>query len=128
MTRPPADRREAERLERLRSLDEQIADALRESLDSGELRSAPSWGRPLAADPGYEQTPDALKMPFKVLKDAGHVPPEVELMRTIAALQAEVDAAADPEAPAARAARQRLAELRQQLALRLEHLRRSGTL
>lgn len=125
-----ATRREDERLERLRTLDEQIADALRESQDNGELKSAPSWGRPLALDDGYDQTPDALKMPFKILKDAGHVPAEVELMREIAALQAELDAAPADEAdtPAWRAKRQRVAELRQQLALRLEHLRRSASL
>ncbi|MBK1613453.1 hypothetical protein CKO44_08215 [Rubrivivax gelatinosus] len=123
-------KRESERLARLRTLDEQIADALRESLANGELKSAPSWGRPLASGDGYDETPDALKMPFKVLKNAGHVPAEVELMRTIAALQAEVDAApaAEADTPPWRAKRQRLGELRQQLALRLEHLRRSGSL
>ncbi|WP_043817698.1 DnaJ family domain-containing protein [Rubrivivax gelatinosus] len=105
-----ATRREDERLERLRTLDEQIADALRESQDNGELKSAPSWGRPLALDDGYDQTPDALKMPFT--------------------LQAELDAAPADEAdtPPWRAKRQRVAELRQQLALRLEHLRRSASL
>jgi hypothetical protein len=128
MSKRPVDPREAERLQRLRSLDEQIADALRDSEASGELRSAPSWGRPLADDDGYQRTPDALKLPFKILKNAGHVPAEVEAMRTIAALQAEIDAAPDAEAPEVRAKRQRVADLRQQLALRLEHLRRSGTL
>lgn len=114
------------RIERLLTLDEQIAESLRESAASGELRAAPSWGKPLALGDGYDETPDALKMPFKILKDAGIAPPEVDLMREIAALQSALTGTDDD--PATRPQRQRLAELRQQLALRLEKLRTSGTL
>ncbi len=118
-------RRQEEREERLRTQDEQIADALRESLASGELRAAPSWGRPLKVDEGYEETPDEFRLPMKVLKDAGYAPPEVELMREIAALQASLEGAPDDDAT--RPQRQRLAEMRQQLALRLEKLRTRGS-
>jgi hypothetical protein len=114
-----------EREKRLRTQDEQIADALRESLASGELRAAPSWGRPQHFGDGYDETPDEFKLPMKVLKDAGYAPPEVELMREIAALQAALDGA--PDDAATRPQRQRLADMRQQLALRLEKFRHSGT-
>ncbi len=113
---------QARKAQRLQLLEDHIGRALADSERSGELRSAPSWGKPLGEDAGYEATPDALRLPFKMLKDAGFVPPEVELMRTIAGLQAELDAAA-PGAPGSHALARRVAELRQQLALRLERLR-----
>jgi len=108
------------------TFDEQIAQSLRDSERSGELQSAASWGKPLDLDDGYAQTPEALRMAFKALKEAGFVPPEVETMKQIAALRELI--AADPSAPAADALRQRLSELQQHLALRLEKLRTSGSL
>ncbi|MDE2095533.1 MAG: DUF1992 domain-containing protein [Burkholderiales bacterium] len=108
------------------TIDEQIAQSLRESLRNGELQSAASGGKPLDLDDGYAQTPDELRMAFKALKDAGFVPPEVETMRQIAALRQMLDAG--PAAPTADAMRTRLSELQQHLALRLEKLRTSGSL
>jgi len=111
---------------RLRLLEDDIGRALRESQANGELRSAPSYGKPMSFGDGYAETPDELKMPFKMLKDSGYAPPEVELMRQIAALQATLEGA--PDDAATRPQRQRLSEMRQQLALRMEKLRTSGTL
>jgi hypothetical protein len=108
------------------TLDELIAQSLRDAERSGELQSSPSWGKPLDLDDGYAQTPEELRLAFKALKDAGYVPPEVETMQRIAALRTVI--AADPDAPEAQPMRQRLSELQQQLALRLEKLRRSGSL
>ena len=88
------------------TLDDHIAQSLRDSQRSGELESAPSWGKPL--------------------KDAGFVPPEVETMQRIAALRQAITA--DPDAAEANALRQRVSELQQHLALRLEKLRTSGNL
>lgn len=118
--------------QRLKLLEDDIGRHLAEAEKSGELRAAPSFGKPLHFGDGYDETPAELRMPMKVLKDAGVVPPEVEVMREIAALQAELDAlvevGADPDGAAARALRQQLAEKRQALALRLEKLRTSGSL
>ncbi|MEO6410710.1 MAG: DUF1992 domain-containing protein [Burkholderiaceae bacterium] len=108
------------------TLDEHIAQSLREAQRSGELQSAASWGKPLDLDDGYAQTPEELRMAFKALKDAGMVPPEVETMRQIAALARSIEA--EPDATDVQARRQRLSELRQHLALRLEKLRSSGSL
>jgi hypothetical protein len=108
------------------TLDEHIAMNLRESLANGELRSAPSWGKPLPVDEGFEQTPDELRLGFKMLKEAGYVPPEVETMKRIAALREVVATETDPEKAAAML--RRLAELQQHLALRLEKLRATGSL
>jgi hypothetical protein len=65
-------------------------------------------------------------MPFKVLKDAGVVPHEIALMHRAAALRERLQA--DPEGPDAPALQRELSELQQAIALRLEHLRMTGSL
>jgi hypothetical protein len=112
---------EDKRARRLQLLDDHIGQSLRASEASGELRAAPSFGKPLNFGDGYDDTPDELRMGMKILKDAGVVPPEVELMQRIARIQAAADAAGD--AATARQLQQQVADLRQQLALRLEQLR-----
>ncbi len=114
------------REQRLQLLEDEIGRKLSESHASGELKAAPSYGRPLHFGDGYDDTPGELRMGMKILKDAGVVPPEVELMREIAALRASLSDA--PGSDDTRAAGQRLQSLQQQLSLRLERLRTSGTL
>lgn len=118
--------KEDKREQRLKLLEDHIGQSLRESEASGELRTAPSFGRPMDFGDGYAQTPDELRMPMKILKDAGVVPPEVELMREIARLQEELAAMSDEAR--ARALQQRISEKQQVLALRLEQLRGNGVL
>ena len=115
---------EEQRLQRLTLLEDDIGRKLAESEARGELRHARSWGRPLDLGDGYDETPLELRMGMKILKDAGVVPAEVELMREIEALRQRLEDA--PEDEATRAGRQRLAEMRQALALRLEKLRSTG--
>jgi voltage-gated potassium channel len=62
----------------------------------------------------------------EILKEAGVVPPEVELMQRIEALRQSLESA--PDDATARAGRQKLSDMRQQLALRLEKLRSTGSL
>jgi len=117
---------EERREQRLRLLEDHIGRSLSESEKSGELRAAPSYGKPLNLGDGYDETPAELRMAFKMLKDSGFGPPEIERMREIEALRAALAGAADDAA--ARTARQALAEKRQQLALRMEKLRVTGAL
>jgi hypothetical protein len=65
-------------------------------------------------------------MPFKILKNAGIVPAEVQAFHERAELVAKIDACSD--ALELRRLQTRLSELQQHLALRLEHLRISGNL
>ncbi|MEJ6022560.1 DnaJ family domain-containing protein [Ramlibacter sp. PS4R-6] len=103
------------------TLDEQIAQHLAEALKSGELKAAPSFGKPLAEREGWDETPEELRQAFKILKDAGFAPPEIALFHERAQLRAQVDGAATPSE---RQALQRmLSELEQKIALRLESLR-----
>ncbi len=123
-----APRRETaeEREQRLKLLEDDIGRALADSQRNGELQAAPSYGKPLNFGDGYDETPVELRMPMKVLKDAGVVPPEVETMQRIAALEAQ--AAASPDAAQAAALRREAGELRLALQLRLERLRTTGSL
>lgn len=106
--------------------DDEIARHLREAAASGELAGIDGYGKPLPEIPGWEATPDELRMPFRILKNAGFAPPEVELFRERAALQAAL--AAETEPAARDALRARLGDLQQRIAVRLEALRRSGSL
>jgi hypothetical protein len=105
----------------MRSLDEEIARRLAEAAASGELSKAESYGKPLAETEGWNDTPEALRLPFKILKDAGVVPREVEMFRERAELAAQLQRCTDPEEQ--RALLQKLSELEQAIALRLEALR-----
>lgn len=120
------DEQRKQRDRALRGFDDHIGERLRKSEQSGELRSAPSYGKPLAFGDGYDQTPAELRMAMKILKDAGVVPPEVEAMRDAAALEAQLATCGD--AAQRRVLQQCLSEKRQAIALRLEALARSRTL
>jgi hypothetical protein len=109
-----------------KTLDEQIAEQLQHSLLSGELRRAQSWGKPLDFDDGHAQTPEELRMGFKILKDAGVVPHEVEMLRQVAALKDELARSEDAGEQAA--LKRRIADLQQAVALRLEKLAASRNL
>jgi len=111
---------EDKREQRLKLLDDHIGQHLRDSEAAGELKAAPSYGKPLGFGDGYDETPAELRMGMKVLKDAGVVPPEVEAMQEAAALEARLAACSD-EAER-RALQQQLSEKRQAIALRLEKL------
>ena len=126
MPSPADSERRKARDTALRTQDELIADHLSEALRSGELRSAPSFGKPLAKDEGWDETPVEFQLPFKILKNAGVVPPEIELFPERAALRRELEGCTSETERTA--LRQRLAEVEQVIALRLEGMRASGRL
>lgn len=105
----------------LRLVEDHIGRHLAESEKTGELRTAASFGKPMDFGDGYFETPEDLRMGYKMLKDGGYVPPEVELMQEIEALRLQLEAA--PDAADAAANRQRLAGMRQKLTMQLEKLR-----
>lgn len=117
---------EDKREQRLKLLDDHIGKALAASEQSGELRRARGWGQPLNLGDGYDETPAELRMGYKILKDAGVLPPEVELMQRIEAQRQAVAAA--PDETSAAPLRQQLVDMQQQLSLRLEKLRITGHL
>jgi hypothetical protein len=108
----------------MRSLDEEIARHLQEASSAGELQQAPSYGKPLAADIGWDETPEALRMPFKILKDAGVAPPEIEMFHQRAKIREQLQTQA--EGPERDALERKLNELELAIALRLEALQRNA--
>jgi hypothetical protein len=126
MAHPSDSDRRKKRDAALRTQDEAIADHLAQAYRMGELQSAESFGKPMKEADGYFETPAEFRMPFKVLKNAGVTPPEVELFHKRADLRRQLDAAGT-EAER-KSLQQRLSELEQMLALRLEGMRASGKL
>jgi hypothetical protein len=112
---------ERKRQNGLRLVEDHIGRHLKESEKTGELQAAPSFGKPLDFGEGYFETPADLRMGYKVLKDGGYVPPEVELMQQIETLRRSM--ADQPDAADAPAKHLCLAEMRQKLAMQLEQLR-----
>lgn len=111
-------------MNRPQMLEDEIGRKLAEAARSGELASARGYGQPLAEDSGWAQTPDALRMPFKILKDAGVLPAEVEMLKARARLRQQVDDCTDDEQRCR--LQRKLSVLEQSIALRLEALRRQG--
>ena len=105
----------------MRTFDEEIARQLQEAAESGELSQAKGYGKPLPEDPGWDSTPAALRMPMKILKDAGAAPPEVALFHERARLRASIETTAEPSER--QKLQRQLNELEQQITLRLELLR-----
>ena len=84
------------------------------------------YGKPMTEDAGWNATPEALRMPFKILKNAGVLPPEIEMFHERAKLTAAVRDCNDEATR--RTLQQKLSELEQKIALRLEALRMHGSL
>lgn len=112
-----------QRDEAIRSLDQRIGEALAAS--QAELQASPAWGKPLPDD-GYLDTPPELRLAFKLLKNAGHVPAEVELMRELQRWRDQHAALPPGQQAAALAAR--IAERRLLIALRIERLAKTKSL
>ncbi|WP_231137382.1 DnaJ family domain-containing protein [Chromobacterium paludis] len=106
----------------LETFDQEIAAYIRRSEESGELRRARNWGKPLEADEGYEATPADLRMGYKILKNAGVVPPEVEIMKSLHAMREQLSAL-EPGSQEAQALRQEIQKAQLTLALQMDALR-----
>jgi hypothetical protein len=102
-------------------VDDIIKQWVRKVEATGELRDHPEFGKPLRLDDGYLETPDELRMVYKILKNAGYVPAEVELLNRVAKLKESL--AATQDAAERDRLRARLGELQQQVAFMLDKLR-----
>jgi hypothetical protein len=76
--------------------EEIIRQWIRKVEESGELERDPNYGKPLDLDSGYLDTPDELRMAYRMLKDAGYVPPEVELLKRLADRKSALATETDP--------------------------------
>jgi Domain of unknown function (DUF1992) len=110
----------------MRCIDEEIAHHLQEMAESGELSRIEGYGKPIPEDTGWNATPEGLRMPFKILKNSGFYPPEIEMFHERARLVGAVRDCGDDNAR--RMLQQQLSELEQKIALRLEALRIHGSI
>jgi hypothetical protein len=88
------------------------------AIADGLLDDLPTDGRPLNLDE-YFATPEHLRMAYSILKSAGYLPEEVELMKQIQQLTQRGEAALSQEDA------RRLRDLRLTLAVKVEQLRRA---
>ncbi len=69
---------------------EQIAEQrIIKSIARGELSGLPGEGEPLRLDDDTV-VPESLRMAFRIMKNAGLLPPQVTLMNAITALESEI--------------------------------------
>lgn len=79
------------------SILDQIAEReIRAAEERGELDDLPGAGRPLALDDD-SMIPESLRAGYRLLKNAGYVPPELELRREIREVSQLLEAAAERE-------------------------------
>jgi len=70
---------------------ERIAERkIREAIEQGELDDLLLAGNPLALD-SSPFVPDELRLAYKILKNAGYLPPEMELRKEIVTLRKLLD-------------------------------------
>jgi hypothetical protein len=74
------------------SLDRVVDEMIRDAMTRGEFDNLPGAGKPQDLD-SYFAAPEDLRMAWSVLRNAGYLPEEVELMKDIAALRARLAAA-----------------------------------
>ncbi len=68
---------------------------IRDAMARGEFDDLPNKGRPIDLS-SYFETPAEVRVAFSMLKDAGILPREAELLKEIAALREDLAACADP--------------------------------
>jgi hypothetical protein len=90
---------------------------------SGALQNNPHVGKPLNLNDGFESTPDELRMTHRILKNAGYLPVEVQMMQRIASLRDALRAAEGEDEKGA--LRREIAALQTRLAVMLERHRRT---
>ena len=62
---------------------DQIAEArIQEAIERGELRDLPGEGKPLSLDDD-SAVPEELRVAYRVLKNAGFLPPELQLRKEV---------------------------------------------
>ena len=99
---------------------ERIADRkIREAMQAGEFDNLPHGKRVDLEE--YFKLPADLRMAYSILKSAGCLPEEVEMLREVDRLQTELDAATSE--PARATLRKALAEARLRVDVSLERKR-----
>ena len=73
--------------------DDIVSQWMKRTEAEGGLKSHPGFGKPMDFDDGFLETPEDLRLGYKILKNAGYVPAEVEMMQQVASLRLQADQA-----------------------------------
>ncbi len=102
-------------------VDEVIRQWVQKVEQTGEIRNTPGFGEPFKFEDGYLETPTELRMAYKILKDAGYVPAEIEMVQRLAALREQLGATQGEQQQ--RELKIKIAELQQKVTMMLEAMR-----
>ncbi|WP_018609075.1 DnaJ family domain-containing protein [Uliginosibacterium gangwonense] len=75
---------------------------IEEARDAGEFDDLPGAGKPLSAE-DWSMVPEDERMAYRLLKNAGYLPPELELHREAVALALKLASRGEPSAQTAKA-------------------------
>ena len=73
-----------------------VEEKIREAMDEGKFENLPGKGKPLKLDEDGG-VPEDLRLAFKILKNAGCLPLEMELRREIYSVRQMLNAAVDEQ-------------------------------
>jgi hypothetical protein len=76
------------------SFEKLIEERIGEAIANGEFDNLPGMGRPVNLE-AYFATPEHVRIGYSILKSAGFVPEEVDLLKEIQRLKAELGQCAD---------------------------------
>ncbi|MGE5525676.1 MAG: DnaJ family domain-containing protein [Rhodospirillaceae bacterium] len=80
----------------MKSLESLVEERIRDAQARGEFDDLPGTGAPLELDDD-RLVPEDLRVAYRVLKNAGFVPPEVEALRDMRALEAALQREDSPD-------------------------------
>ncbi len=69
---------------------------IQEAIEAGQFDNLPGAGKPLVLDDD-RLVPEALRAAFRVLKNAGYIPPEVEQLKELRELTRYIETAPDEQ-------------------------------
>ena len=98
-----------------------VDELIRAAIDRGELADLPGRGKPLDLEDDSSVPPES-RLAFRILKNSSFVPPEVEELKRIEALEGDADRCRDPSEQ--EALRRQARSRRAVLSTRLERFRR----
>jgi hypothetical protein len=77
-------------------IDKVAEEKIKQAVEKGELQNLPGEGRPLQLDDDL-QVPAELRAGYRLLKNAGYIPPEVTLRKEIAHVESLIQMAQGTE-------------------------------
>jgi Domain of unknown function (DUF1992) len=97
---------------------------IKEAIANGEFENVGGKGKPLDLD-AYFATPEHLRMSYSILKDAGIIPEELELLKQIDGLRKSLDSCTSQSEK--RTIQKQLSEKTTNFNMRVERFRKGRT-